>query len=124
MIFDFGKNINVWLLKGEMGSGKTTFMNSLAAYIGVIDIVNSPSFSIVNEYQTRNGQTLYHFDFFRIKSPEEAFGLGFFEYIDSGYYCFIEWPEIVEPFLKKPFVEVIINVANADSRIFNVNIND
>jgi len=123
-IFDIGRNINVWLLKGEMGSGKTTFTNALAAHIGVIDIVNSPSFGIVNEYQTRNGQILYHFDFFRLKSPQEVFELGFFEYVDSGNYCFIEWPEMVEPLLEKPFVEILIDITDNDSRTFNVNINE
>jgi tRNA threonylcarbamoyladenosine biosynthesis protein TsaE len=123
-IFEYGRKYNLWLLKGEMGSGKTTFINVLAAGIGVLDKVNSPSFGIVNEYQSQDGQKLYHFDFFRIKSPEEAFELGFFEYIDSGNYCFIEWPEMIEPFLKKPFLEIIIKVADSEKRNFNVEIND
>jgi tRNA threonylcarbamoyladenosine biosynthesis protein TsaE len=122
-IFEYGRRFNIWLLKGEMGSGKTTFMNALATVIGVIDKVNSPSFGIVNEYQALNGKSLYHFDFFRIKSPAEVFELGFFEYIDSGNYCFIEWPELIEPFLKKPYLEILIRVGDNGSRNFNITIN-
>jgi tRNA threonylcarbamoyladenosine biosynthesis protein TsaE len=121
-IFDIGRDHKIWLLKGEIGAGKTTFMNALAKHLGVIDRVNSPSFGMINEYLTQNGLTLYHFDFFRISSVEEVLELGFFEYIDSDNYCFIEWPEKVEHLITGPYLEIIINVTEQDSRIFNIKI--
>ena len=78
---------------GEMGVGKTTLIKELCAQLGVEDIPNSPTFSIVNEYLTQKGATLYHFDFYRIEEEEEVYDLGYEDYFYSGNYCFVEWPE-------------------------------
>ncbi len=84
---------------GSMGAGKTTFIKALCKELGVVDTVSSPTFSIVNEYETINGELIYHFDFYRLDSPEEALDFGLYEYIDSEAYCFMEWPEMIEQLL-------------------------
>jgi tRNA threonylcarbamoyladenosine biosynthesis protein TsaE len=124
LVFEAGKRNNIWLLKGEIGAGKTTFMHELANYLGVEDVVTSPSYALINEYQTRDGEPLYHFDYFRIRSTEEAVDTGFFEYIDSGHYCFIEWPEKIESLIPARHTELIIRVTGAGERIFKVNLHD
>ena len=78
---------------GEMGVGKTTLIKSICKALNVQDIVSSPTFSVVNEYHDRHGNSLYHFDFYRIKDKEELFDLGLEEYFYSDCYCFVEWPE-------------------------------
>jgi len=88
------QNINkVILFYGEMGVGKTTFIKSLAKEIGVYEATSSPTFSLVNEYQTSNFQVIYHFDFYRLNSEIEALDMGIDEYLYSGNWCFIEWAE-------------------------------
>ncbi len=84
---------------GEMGAGKTTFIKSFCQQAGVEDKVQSPTFSIVNEYQGADGNPVYHFDFYRLKSEEEAFDLGYEQYLFSGYFCLIEWPERISGIL-------------------------
>ncbi len=121
-IFEFGKENKIWLLKGDIGAGKTTFMHVLAGQLGVVDMVNSPSYSIINEYRTRDEETFYHFDLFRIKSTAEVLEIGFLDYIDSTDYCFIEWPELIENLLPSRYTEVFIQVTGPDVRIFNVNL--
>jgi tRNA threonylcarbamoyladenosine biosynthesis protein TsaE len=123
-IFEYGKNYRIWLLKGEIGAGKTTFMHSMARRIGVLDNVSSPSFGIINEYRSEAGDAVFHFDLFRVKSFEEIMELGFYEYIDSGNYCFIEWPEKIEDLPIGAYVEILILISGRDSRIFNVAIHD
>jgi len=84
---------------GEMGSGKTTIIKSLCDCLNCVDTVNSPTFSIINEYFTKDRKTVYHFDFYRLKNIREALDIGVEEYFFSGNYCFIEWPEIIESLL-------------------------
>ena len=91
---------------GEMGVGKTTLIKSICKALNVQDIVTSPTFSVVNEYQTDIGSAIFHFDFFRIKNKEELLDLGFEEYIYSDNYCLIEWPEKAEGLLDDNFVEI------------------
>ena len=93
-------------LYGSMGVGKTTLVKSCCGYLGVADNVCSPTFAIVNEYTDRNGKSVYHFDCYRLKQIEEAYDLGAEEYFDSGCYCFVEWPELVEPLLPDSYVRV------------------
>jgi tRNA threonylcarbamoyladenosine biosynthesis protein TsaE len=76
-----------------MGAGKTTFIKALAKKLGVTDMASSPTFSLVNEYQTEDGKTLYHFDLYRLNTEEEAYDMGIDEYFYSGNLCLIEWPE-------------------------------
>lgn len=77
----------------EMGVGKTTLIKALAEQLGVQDMTSSPTFSLVNEYETADGETVYHFDLYRLNSEEEAYDMGIDEYFYSGNWCFIEWPE-------------------------------
>jgi tRNA threonylcarbamoyladenosine biosynthesis protein TsaE len=84
---------NIILLHGSMGAGKTTFIKALARRLGVTEMTGSPTFSLVNEYETEDGRILYHFDLYRINSEEEAYDMGIDEYFYSGNLCLIEWPE-------------------------------
>ena len=106
----------VFAFRGEMGAGKTTFITELCRQLGVEDIANSPSFSIINEYRSdTTAELIYHFDFYRIESEEEAFDLGTEDYFDSGALCFIEWPERIENLLPGDTVEVVISVNQSDN---------
>lgn len=98
----------ILLFYGEMGSGKTTLIKELAKQLGVEDVTSSPTFSLVNEYHSKNGEIVYHFDFYRIEDEEEAYDMGIEEYFDSGAWCFIEWPENVENLL--PLESVVIKL--------------
>ena len=103
---------SVIALYGGMGAGKTTFTKALCRVLGVVDGVNSPTFNIVNEYRTDSGETVYHFDFYRIESIAEALDIGFEEYLYSGDLCIIEWPEKVEQILPDDTLKVQISVLN------------
>lgn len=103
---------------GSMGAGKTTLIKDLCHRMGVTDEVNSPTFAIVNEYVTEEGESVYHFDFYRIKKLEEAYDIGFENYFDSGNLCLIEWPEMIEPLLPDKYIRVEIRQGETDdSRI-------
>ncbi len=103
---------------GAMGAGKTTLIKNLCHKMGVTDEVNSPTFAIVNEYVTEEGESVYHFDFYRIKKIEEAYDIGFENYFDSGNLCLIEWPEMIEPLLPEKHIRVEIKQGETDdSRI-------
>ena len=101
---------------GGMGAGKTTFITALCSRLKALDLVSSPTFSIVNEYETETGSTIYHFDFYRIKEPEELFDIGFEEYIATDNWCFIEWPEKGEGLIPESFINVKIEVDSSDNR--------
>jgi len=93
------KSERVLAFYGNMGVGKTTFIKALCEVMNVEDTVNSPSFAIVNEYQTNSAEIIYHFDFYRLKEMEEAYDMGYEDYIYSGHYCMIEWPEKIDALL-------------------------
>jgi len=99
----------VFAFYGKMGAGKTTFIKAVSSVLGAVDIVQSPSFSIINEYRTSNGDSIFHFDFYRIRKTEEIFDIGYEDYIYSGAYCFIEWPERMEGLLPGDVVKVRIS---------------
>ena len=103
-------------LYGEMGAGKTTFTKALCKVLGVVDGVNSPTFNLINEYRTDKGEVVYHFDFYRIDKLEEAFDIGFEEFIESGNLCIIEWPEKIEQILPSDTLRVKISVLKDGSR--------
>ncbi len=103
-------------LYGEMGAGKTTFVHALCDEMGIQGAINSPTFSIINEYEVENGELVYHFDFYRINSVEEAYDFGYEEYFNSGYYCFIEWPELVESLLPPQVIRINIEVLPDETR--------
>ncbi|MEI6433408.1 MAG: tRNA (adenosine(37)-N6)-threonylcarbamoyltransferase complex ATPase subunit type 1 TsaE [Bacteroidota bacterium] len=102
-------NVRIFALYGSMGAGKTTFIKAICQELGVADIVQSPTFSIINEYKTVDGKTIFHFDFYRIKKTEEAFDIGYEDYLFSGSYCFLEWPELIESLLPDETVRVRIS---------------
>ena len=99
----------VFAFYGKMGAGKTTFIKVLCHQLGATDIVQSPSFTIINEYKTSDGDSLFHFDFYRIRKLEEVMDIGYEEYFFSGNYCFIEWPEKIGQLLPKDAVKVRIS---------------
>ena len=106
-------NRTVVAFYGKMGVGKTTFIKAVCEELGVTDVINSPTFAIVNEYMSGAGEPVYHFDFYRIRRPEEVLDIGFYEYIDSGCLCLMEWPELIEDLLPEETVRVNIT-ENAD----------
>ena len=100
---------------GEMGAGKTTFIKAICEELGVTDTVSSPTFSIVNEYSSPNG-SVYHFDFYRIKSQAEALDIGYEDYIDSGQYCLIEWPEKIPDLLPNELLTIKLEIGEMNQR--------
>ncbi|MBE0662603.1 MAG: tRNA (adenosine(37)-N6)-threonylcarbamoyltransferase complex ATPase subunit type 1 TsaE [Bacteroidales bacterium] len=106
----------VFAFYGAMGVGKTTLIKAVCHELGVEDVVVSPTFSLINEYSTREGDPVYHFDFYRIKSLSEAFDMGYEEYFFSGHYCFVEWPEKIEQLLPPGFVYIIISFGDGDQK--------
>ncbi len=103
-------------LYGEMGAGKTTFTKALCRALNVIEGVNSPTFTLINEYKTEEGELIFHFDFYRINKLEEAFDIGFEEFVDSGHLCIIEWPEKIEQILPPDTLRVKISVLEDGTR--------
>ena len=106
---------------GKMGVGKTTLIKELCAALGVEDNVCSPTFAIVNEYSDREGEPVYHFDFYRLKNLSEAYDIGYEEYFYSGCYCFTEWTEKIEELLPECYVRVEMEERDG-VRILNANI--
>ena len=102
--------------EGEMGAGKTTLIRALCAELGVADDVSSPTFALVNEYRDGRGQPVYHFDFYRLDSAEEAAQLGAVEYFDSGYLCLVEWPARVAALLPPTRLAVELAVTGPQTR--------
>ena len=98
----------VFLFYGSMGAGKTTFIRAVCEELGVEESVNSPTFAIVNEYRSGEGDPIYHFDFYRINKEEEAYDFGYEDYFYSGELCFVEWPEKIENLLPEDAVTVSI----------------
>ena len=106
---------------GEMGAGKTTLIRAICECLGVTDNVNSPTFSIVNEYRTGANGIVFHFDFYRIDKPEQALDFGYEEYVYSGNFCLMEWPEKIEPLLPDDIDRVYIEVNGDGVREITVN---
>ena len=101
-------NSDIILLSGEVGVGKTTLIKEILRTLKVNDNVNSPTFSIINEYITRDKKIIYHIDLYRIKTIDELHSIGFFEYLDSKNLCFIEWGDIIEEILKVDYNKFLI----------------
>jgi tRNA threonylcarbamoyladenosine biosynthesis protein TsaE len=106
-LIEFAGNIKVFTFNGEMGSGKTTFIKELCKVLNSEDDFSSPTYSIVNEYRSPQGK-IFHFDLYRLRKESELFDLGFEEYLQSGNYCFIEWPELAHSFFLTPYLRTII----------------
>ena len=105
---------------GSMGAGKTTIIKAICEVLGSIDIVSSPTFTLVNEYKTTAGESLYHIDFYRIKKQEEVFDFGVEEYLSGESYCFMEWPELVEEILPPETVKIRIVADDDEQRTLSV----
>ncbi|OQA01435.1 MAG: tRNA threonylcarbamoyladenosine biosynthesis protein TsaE [Bacteroidetes bacterium ADurb.Bin408] len=110
----------VFLFSGKMGVGKTTFIKAICEELGVKEIVNSPTFSIVNEYEAADGRIIYHFDCYRITKIQEALDLGVEEYLYSGNFCFLEWAENITPLLPYDAVNVDIEELENGERTIKV----
>lgn len=109
----------VFAFYGHMGAGKTTFIKALCEAMGVEDVITSPTFSLVNDYTDRNGNSIYHFDFYRIKKLEEVYDMGYEDYFYSGSLCLMEWPELIEELLPEDAVKVTITEQPDGSRTVN-----
>ena len=108
----------VFAFYGKMGAGKTTFIKALCEALGVSDVVNSPTFSIVNEYRSdTTGELVYHFDFYRIEKLEEVYDMGYEDYFYSGSLCFLEWPELLEDLLPEDATKVTIEETENGARV-------
>lgn len=114
----------IFAFYGSMGTGKTTFIKSICEEMGVQDCINSPTFAIVNEYEGGKQETIFHFDFYRIKSIAEVYNMGYEEYLYSNAYCFIEWPELIEELLPEETVKVYITEESDGSRIVRMDKKD
>ena len=113
----YAKGGKFFIFEGDMAAGKTTFIKSLCEAIGVEDVVSSPTFSIVNEYESNDGP-VYHFDFYRLKNLQEAYDIGYEEYFYSGSYCLVEWPSKVEELLPDAYIKIQITVTDKEQRLF------
>lgn len=106
----------VVIFEGEMGAGKTTFIKSICQKLGYAGLVNSPTYALVNAYETENQKKIWHFDFYRIKNEEEAYDIGFEEYLYGGDICLIEWPSKVETLLPENKLEIKILINQNNTR--------
>jgi len=106
---DLAKDYKVFAIYGSMGAGKTTFIKALCRQLNVKDDVTSPTFAIINEYQSLSSDIVYHFDLYRLKNLDEAMALGVEDYLYSGNRCFIEWPELIESLMPDDYVRVDIS---------------
>ncbi|HAH60356.1 MAG: tRNA (adenosine(37)-N6)-threonylcarbamoyltransferase complex ATPase subunit type 1 TsaE [Lentimicrobium sp.] len=111
----------IFALSGEMGAGKTTLVQAMCRHLKVTDTVNSPTFSIVNEYITTENHYVYHFDLYRLRKPQELPDIGAEDYFYSGNYCFIEWPEMAEQYIPDEALVLRVTVSEDGKRIFTIN---
>ena len=110
----------IFAFYGSMGAGKTTIIKAICENLGAVDIVSSPTFTLVNEYRTSTGETLFHIDLYRIKKQEEVYDFGIEEYLTGESYCFMEWPELIEELLPPETLIIRISVDNNEQRILSL----
>ena len=123
-IIDYCAGERIWIFNGRMGAGKTTLIKEIAQQLQVEEVVSSPSFSIVNEYNDAQGKPIYHFDFYRIDDQDEALDLGVEEYFYSGNYCWIEWAEKISAYIPEKFALIEIEVGENDEREISLKLID
>lgn len=109
-ILEYFPDNTIFAFYGELGAGKTTLIKSLCNQLGVVDTVTSPTFAIINIYQSNKSGEVYHFDFYRIKSESEALDIGYEDYFYNDSFCFIEWPEKISNLLPEETIDIIIEV--------------
>ncbi len=119
-VLDALGNRTVVAFRGEMGAGKTTLIRAIMAALGSEDTISSPTFAIVNHYSTAANEAVYHFDFYRIERPEEAFDFGYEEYFYSGNLCLVEWPEKIEALLPEEAMTVTITADSECERTITI----
>lgn len=117
-LLHFANGDKFFVFEGEMAAGKTTFIKAFCEALGVKDVVSSPTFSIVNEYESPAG-AVYHFDFYRLKNLQEAYDIGYEEYFYSNSYCLVEWPQKVEELLPEQYIKVSISITGDSQRRFD-----
>jgi tRNA threonylcarbamoyladenosine biosynthesis protein TsaE len=110
------KGLSVWLINGQMGAGKTTLAKSICRELSVTDVVSSPTFSIINEYKTSEAKSVFHFDFYRLKSELEAYDIGVNEYFESGSICLVEWAEKIPSLIPEHYFEITLQISGPTSR--------
>lgn len=110
---------NVFAFNGKMGTGKTTLIKAMCEELGVEEVVTSPTFALVNEYISEDNNSIYHFDFYRIKKLDEVFDIGYEEYFYSDNFCFIEWPELVLELLPETYVYILIEEEESGRRMIS-----
>lgn len=113
-------NGKILLFNGKMGAGKTTLIKEVVKQLGVEEVTSSPTFSLVNEYQTDKGETIYHFDFYRINSEEEVYDIGIEDYFYSDAWCFIEWGNKVENLLPLELININITIIDDNQRTIQI----
>jgi tRNA threonylcarbamoyladenosine biosynthesis protein TsaE len=120
-IISIYENQNIWIFEGEMGAGKTTFIKVICKELGVLSAVQSPTFSLVNEYMTDEGEEIYHFDFYRLKNEVEALDFGVEEYFYSNNLCLIEWAEKIPSLIPEQFLKIkITKLEDSETRIIQI----
>jgi len=115
------KSLKIFLFTGQVGSGKTTMIKSFTKKLSVNNNTSSPTFNIINEYKDDNKKSIYHLDLYRLKSINDLVEIGFEEYINSGNYCFIEWPEIADSFFVDKYISINISINSKNSRDIDIN---
>jgi tRNA threonylcarbamoyladenosine biosynthesis protein TsaE len=119
-VWQQAQRYKVWAFDAGMGAGKTTFVHALCDVLEVTDTVSSPTYSIINQYKTKNGQTIYHLDLYRIKDEEEAVQAGVEDILYSGELCLVEWPEKITALMPADAVHLSIETINSATRRITV----
>ena len=121
-VYEAGKVYKVWTFYAEMGTGKTTFIKALCEYLQIKDTISSPTYSIINQYKTADGKMVYHMDWYRLKSEEEAIDAGVEDALYSGNICMVEWPERAENLLPESYLKIDITLLADGRRRLTLNI--
>lgn len=119
-IIAFAGTEKIWFFDGPMAAGKTTLIKEIASQLGVHDYVSSPTYSLVNEYESTQLGTIYHFDFYRLKTEEEALDYGLYDYFDSGNICLCEWPDKILSFWPASYLYIKISKTSETGRIISL----
>lgn len=122
-LIEIAKEKKIWIFYGEIGVGKTTLIAEIVKILGSAMNASSPSFAIINEYPTKNGNSLLHFDFYRLNKFQELIEIGFEDYLNLDKYCFIEWPEIAKPILNEyDLLEIHLKQTESGNRLIQINV--